>query len=174
MPRRAFAADEYKRRQGEGIVKQAPEAEVKRQAELAVKAFVKLVKLKKEEQEITGVVLEPDTFDAQKTTISKKVIKKAAHKFLANYNKTTKIGVQHEDFTKPFELNQSFIAPCDLVIGTKTIKEGSWVVVLKVLDSKIWAKIKKGEITGFSIGGKAKIRKLEKEQSADENKEEAA
>lgn len=167
MPRTSFAADEYKRRQKKEDEGQPPQSKGALEQEgLQVQAFVRLIKLKKEEQEITGVVLEPDTFDAQKTVISKDVIKKAAHKFLANYNKKTKIGVQHNDFTKPFDLYQSFIAPCDLSIGSRVIKDGSWVIVLKVLDSKIWGKIKKGEITGFSIGGKAKIRKLEKEEAA--------
>lgn len=164
MPRASFAADEYKRRPKKSE-DEPQRVEVQKKVDLQVQAFVKLIKLKKEEREVTGVVLEPDTFDAQKTTISKEVIKRAAHKYLANYNKRTKLGVQHEDFTKPFELNQSYIAPCDLVIGGKIIKEGSWIIVIKVLDASIWGKIKKGEITGFSIGGKAKIRKLETEAS---------
>jgi len=128
-----------------------------------IKAYVKLVKLAKEEQKVTGVVLEPNVFDTQKTTISDEVIRKAAHGFLAGFNITTKLGVQHKDFKKPFELCESYIAPIDFALGDKTIKKGSWVVILKILSKKIWDRIKKGEITGFSIGGKAKIKKLKKE-----------
>lgn len=166
MPRASYAADEYRRRPKKAeITAEAKDTLEKVESDSGkpstVRAYLRLVKFKKEEREITGVVLEPDTFDAQKTIIKKSVIKKAASKFLANYNKKTKLGVQHEDFTKPFELYQSYIAPCNFVINGKVIKEGSWIIVLKVLDDEVWKKIKKGEITGFSIGGRAKIKKLD-------------
>ena len=175
MPRRAMPAKKYEEMKAEKRVVSAENKPEKvpvqskevisetEQAVTAIKAYVKLIKLVKEEQKVTGVVLEPDVFDAQKTTITAKVIRKAAHGFLAGYNVTTKIGVQHKDFKKPFELCECYIAPVDFVLGDKTIKKGSWVVVLKILNKAIWGKIKKGEIAGFSIGGKAKVKKLEKE-----------
>lgn len=122
-----------------------------------------IIKSDDDERKITGVVLEPNTFDAQKTTISEKVIEKAAEDFLSRYNKVTKLGLQHKDFRKKFDLLQSYIAQSDFSIKDRIIKKGSWIIVVKVLDDKIWEKVKKKEITGFSIGGKAKIKKLEKE-----------
>lgn len=176
MPRKAMSAKNYEKMRIEKRIVSVdgessepapatttPVVKKTEEAISAVKAYVKLIKLSKEEQKVTGVVLEPDVFDAQKTTITAEVIRIAAHRFLAGYNVKTKIGVQHKDFKKPFELCESYIAPIDFVLGDKTIKKGSWVVVLKILNKKIWDKIKKGELAGFSIGGKAKIKKLEKE-----------
>lgn len=172
MPRKAMTAQKYEQLKTEKRIVSVESDEPKEPDVIAkntkeevsvVKAYVKLVKLAKEEQKVTGVVLEPDVFDAQKTTISAEVIRKAAHGFLAGLNVTTKLGVQHKDFKKSFELCESYIAPIDFALGDKTIKKGSWIVILKILSKKIWEKIKKGEITGFSIGGKAKIKKLKKE-----------
>lgn len=124
------------------------------------KIFVPITKASAEEQTVTGVVLQPEVTDAQGDIYSADVIRKAAHKFLSNFNKVTKLGLQHKLFNKKFELVESYIAPQSIVLNGKTIKEGSWIMTVKVLDSKIWKKVKKGEITGFSIGGKAKVRKL--------------
>lgn len=124
--------------------------------------YVPLLKANKDEKTITGVVLVPDTPDAHNDTFPKAVIRKAAHDFMVAYNKTVKMGVQHKKFNKPFVILESYIAPINFVLGTKTIAEGSWVIVVKVLDDKIWKKVKKGEITGFSIGGTGKAKKLKK------------
>jgi DNA adenine methylase len=124
---------------------------------------IPILKADEDEKKVTGVVLEPDTFDAQKTIIKEKVITKAAEKFLSDYNKATKLGLQHKSFKKKFDLLQSYIAPMDFSIKDKIVKKGSWIIIVKVLDNEIWKKIKKGEITGFSIGGKAKVKKSEKD-----------
>ncbi len=172
MPRRAMTAQKYEQLKAKKQLIPVESDELKEPVAIseetekevtAIKAYVKLVKLAKEEQKVTGVVLEPDVFDAQKTTITAEVIRKAAHGFLAGFNITTKLGVQHKDFKKQFELCESYIAPINFALGDKTIKKGSWIVILKILSKKIWDRVKSGEITGFSIGGKAKIKKLKKE-----------
>lgn len=122
--------------------------------------FAPILKAVAEEQTVTGVVLQPEIVDAQGDIMSADVIRKAAHKFLAAYNRVTKLGLQHKAFKKRFELLESYIAPQEIVINNKTIKEGAWIMVVKVLDSKIWQKVKEGKITGFSIGGKAKVKQL--------------
>lgn len=128
----------------------------------SVSIYVPLIKSNEEEQTITGLVLQPEVTDAQGDIMSAKVIAKAAHTFLAKYNKVTKLGLQHKYFGKyKFELYESWIAPQDVVINGTIIKEGSWIMTVKVLDAKIWDMVKKGELTGFSIGGKAKVQKVE-------------
>lgn len=121
--------------------------------------FIPIAKVNLEEQTITGVVLQPEIVDAQGDIISAEVIRRAAHRFLANHNRVTKLGLMHKDFKRQFELFESFIAPVDLVIGTKVVKAGSWVIVVHVLIKKIWDQVKGGKLTGFSIGGKAKVSK---------------
>ncbi len=125
--------------------------------------FVSFAKAIEEEQTVSGIVLKPETTDAQGDIYSPEVIRKAAFDFLSNYNKSTKLGHQHKDFKNwggRFALVESYLAPSDFVLGDKIVKQGSWVMTVKVLDSKIWKMVKDGKITGFSIGGKAKVQKL--------------
>lgn len=128
-----------------------------------MKAFVEIAKANDEEQTVSGIVLKPEVTDAQGDIYSAEVIRESAFDFLANYNKSTKLGHQHKDFKNwaaRFALVESYVAPCDFVLGDKTVKMGSWVMTVKVLDSKIWKMVKDGKITGFSIGGKATVQKL--------------
>ncbi len=122
--------------------------------------FVPIVKASLEEQTITGVVLQPEVVDAQGDIMSPDVIRDAAHKFLAAYNRTTKLGLLHKDFKPRFELFESYVTPVDLVIGSTHVKAGSWIIVVHVKDAKIWVQVKDGKLTGFSIGGKAKVNKV--------------
>lgn len=131
-----------------------------------LKQFVEIAKASDEEQTVSGIVLMPETTDAQGDIYDAEVIRKSAYDFLANYNKTTKLGHQHSDFKSwgtRFALVESYVAPLDFVLGDKTVKGGSWVMTVKVLDSKIWKMVKDGKITGFSIGGKATVQKLTKD-----------
>jgi len=112
---------------------------------------------------IEGVVLAPHIVDAHGDIIIKEgVIEEAGANFLTKYNELTKLGVQHSLFDKSFQLRQSYITKSDIAIGTKKIKKGSWIIQVKVLDDDIWKKIKDGAITGFSIGGRARAKMLEK------------
>ena len=103
-------------------------------------------------------MLQPEVVDGQLDIIGAKVIRKDAFKFLADFNIRTKLGVQHTTFKpKKLALAESFIAPMDMVIGNKLVKQGSWLLTVKVLDKALWKKVKDGELTGFSIGGKARV-----------------
>lgn len=125
------------------------------------RATVTIAKANAERQTVTGVVLQPEITDGHGDIMSADVIADAAHKFLANFNKKTKLGLQHKEFKKGrFELVESFLAPLDMVIGSTSVKAGSWIMTVKVLDSKIWQSIKDGKLTGFSIGGVAKVQQL--------------
>lgn len=122
--------------------------------------YIPIVKVNAEEQTITGVVLQPEVVDAQGDIMSAEVIRKAAHRFLADHNRATKLGLMHKDFKPRFELFESYTAPVDLAIGDKVVKSGSWILTVHVLDKKVWDQVKGGKLTGFSIGGKAKVSKL--------------
>lgn len=139
-----------------------PESEVET---VAVKMTVGIAKANNEQQIITGVVLEPETVDAQGDIYSSSVIEQTAYDFLAKYNKDTRLGLQHKSFKNPgsdsrFEIVESYIAPIEFALGSSTVKAGSWLMSVKVHDSKIWKSVKDGEITGFSIGGMSKTQKL--------------
>lgn len=125
-------------------------------------AVVSIAKANVERQTITGIVLTPETTDGQGDIMSADIIADAAHRYLANYNKSTKLGLQHKDFKPRFALVESYLAPIDFVIGDKSVKEGSWIMTVKVLEAKVWQSIKDGKLTGFSIGGVARVQQLKK------------
>jgi hypothetical protein len=123
--------------------------------------FVPILKADKELQIITGVVLRPETVDAQGDIMSADVIRESAHNFLKAHNRTTKLKLQHKTFKAGrFDLVESFIAPMDLTIGDKIVKGGSWVMSVRVNDAAVWSQVKDGKITGFSVGGRAKVKQL--------------
>jgi hypothetical protein len=123
--------------------------------------FVPLIKKSEEKRTVTGVVLQPEVIDAQGDIMSEEVISQAAHNFLSKYNatvkKASKLGLMHKFFNVKFELLESWIAPHDVVVNDSQIKKGSWIITVKVLDDKVWKNVKEGKLTGFSIGGKAKV-----------------
>lgn len=116
---------------------------------------VPIAKLDKKKQIAYCVVLTPDEIDAQGDYMTADDIEEAAHKYLADYRV---IGSNHE---KPVDAIpvESYIAPCDIEwdggpYGPQLVKQGSWVVGIKVLDAKEWAKIEDGETQGVSVGGR--------------------
>lgn len=107
---------------------------------------------------VTGIVLEPDEIDLQNDTISEEEIERAAHKFLAQYNKLTKMGLMHQMFGNiGVDLVESWIAREDGSMGGAPVKKGSWLMTVYVKSDPLWRKVQDGEITGFSIGGTAKV-----------------
>lgn len=103
---------------------------------------------------VFGVVLEPGTIDAQNDKISAEEIEQAAHNWLA---KSQDRGFQHTEIVNgKIEIFESFVAKSALTISKQQVKKGTWLLMYHVLDDAMWADIKKGKITGFSIGGFAR------------------
>lgn len=120
--------------------------------------YVPITKADEDERLVTGVVLEPDEVDAQNDTISAETIKEAAHEFLSEYNRLTKLGLMHRMFGNlGINLVESWIAKGDFKLGEQDIKKGTWLMTVKVMDDALWKKVKSGQITGFSIGGNALV-----------------
>lgn len=128
------------------------------------KHFVPIVKVNEEEKTVTGIVLVPEEVDAHGDIYDAKVVRDAAHDFLSRYNETSTLGLMHKDMKRDFDVLESWIAPIEFAHGTKLVKQGTWLMTVRVNESKIWEKVKKGELTGFSIGGKATVQELKKEQ----------
>jgi 2'-5' RNA ligase len=110
---------------------------------------------------VTGILLQPETVDAQGDIYSEEVIANAAHEYLAAYNAGTVVGLMHKDMNRPLQLVESWLAPVPLVIEGRLIKKGTWIATVRVLDDAIWQDVKRGKITGFSIGGVAKVRPID-------------
>jgi rubrerythrin len=110
---------------------------------------VPIIKSKGDQQIVYGVVSEPDTIDLQGDRLSKEEIEKACHRFMLT---SQKIGKEHEGPAKA-DIIESYIAPMDFTCGGQTVRKGSWVMAVKIHDPDLWAAVKNGDITGFSIAG---------------------
>lgn len=127
---------------------------VKRDYDEIEKDIVILPIEKGDEHIVYGIVYEPDTVDAQGDQASADEIQKAAYDFMENVQ-TFK--VMHKGKKVKVKILENYIAPVDFTIAKKQVKKGSWVLVTRILDSKLWKDIKAGKLTGYSMAGYAKI-----------------
>lgn len=116
-----------------------------------------LIAKAEEERFVYGIVLEPETVDAQKDIYSASEVRTAAHKFMSEFQN---IGIQHTELAKQVRILESFLAPADFSVGERVVKAGTWLLAVRVLSDALWKDIKAGQFTGFSIGGSA-IRRPE-------------
>jgi DNA adenine methylase len=63
------------------------------------------------------------------------------------------------------KLLESYLAPADFELNGQQVKQGTWMMAVKVLDDALWQAVKSGELTGFSIGGSA-VRRPDAEATA--------
>ncbi len=102
---------------------------------------------------VLGIMLEPETVDAQKEIYSAEEIESAAHGYLEAHRN---IGYMHKELINDkVKLVESYVTRSDMEIDGQKVKKGTWLVGLLVLDQNIWKQIKSGELTGLSIGGSA-------------------
>ena len=137
----------------------------------------------KQEQEkrlVTGPILIPDQFDLQKDIISSEEIEKAIHNYMVKLafqdrdeeflvelglNNKSERGFMHTEFNRKIAFVEIFIVNDDrgfMLINGKKVKNGTAVGTAKIFDDEVWALVKTGKITGFSIGGRSKVIPLEK------------
>jgi HPt (histidine-containing phosphotransfer) domain-containing protein len=117
---------------------------------------VELIAVEKQEDRriVFGEVLVPETKDAHGDVIGAEEIERAAHLWLSRFQDR---GVQHTKIANSkMELFESYIAPTRLTLGGRKVKKGTWLLMLHVLDDDLWKQVKKGEFTGFSMGGFAR------------------
>lgn len=127
---------------------------------------VKIVEGAREERFVLGVVATPNKVDGHGEVIPPEVIRKAAHDYLAHYRQTD----DNHDLrpllggASPGVPVESYITPHDATFetprGPKTVPAGSWMLGVKVTDDALWAKVKSGKTTGFSIWGRALKRRV--------------
>ncbi len=106
-----------------------------------------------EERYVLGVVLEPETVDAQNDIYSAAEVREAAHRFMQEYQN---VGLMHRDLVNgKVKILESYLAPAPFEMSGTQIRKGTWLLAVRVLDDDLWAQIKSGELTGLSIGGSA-------------------
>jgi DNA adenine methylase len=124
-----------------------------------------------EERYVLGVVMEPGEVDTQGHTETAEEIRKAQQGWMMAYRTGGEAGhftVQHArtkdgkviDSDHKFAVLECYIQKSDETYEGHAFKAGSWMMAERVLDDEMWSAIKKGEITGFSIGGTAVVNPL--------------
>jgi DNA adenine methylase len=112
-----------------------------------------------EERYVLGIAMEPDAVDSQGDTQSAEEIRKAAFAFMEAYRNggdAGHMGLMHKQIVdEKLALLESYIQKADEVIEGETVKAGSWLVAIRVMDDEIWKQVQAGDLTGFSIGGTA-------------------
>jgi len=165
----------------------------KRTVEKVLKGFaIKLHKLEApaEERYVLGVVLEPDVIDATRVrehvvdgevvpasigdTYSEEEVRKACHFWMENY---AQIGLQHTRVIggvpqryslapSQVRILECFLAPIDFELNGEMVKKGTWLLAVRVIDDALWEAVKRGELTGFSIGAESFWELLSAAESA--------
>jgi DNA adenine methylase len=127
-------------------------AEVPRLLSVALEKRIPLLKTG-EEHYVLGIVLEPETVDAQDDIYSAAEIRDAAHRFMEQYQN---IGLMHRGLVNGrVKILESYLAPTSFPLDGAQVRKGTWLLAVRVLDDDLWAQIKSGELTGLSMGGSA-------------------
>lgn len=114
-----------------------------------------------EERYVLSVVMEPNDGtdgapldpDAEGDIQSSAAIRKAAHRWM---ERGGQVDLNHswkalgQDRVRVLE---SYLAPCDVEIGSYPVRKGTWLLGLRIADDAMWKAVKSGEIGAYSIGG---------------------
>ena len=103
-----------------------------------------------DERIVFGVVYEPDEEDTQGDYATVEDIRKAAYSFM-------EIGqiykVMHKGVPVDVCVLESYLAPVEFQMGGETVKKGTWLLGSRIPEGEMWADIKSGEHTGYSMAG---------------------
>lgn len=117
-----------------------------------------IVKADKAQQIVGGIVYEPDAVDTHGDYTTGEEIQKAMYLFMEKYSKGGgELKVQHKGKDYGFPILEVFQPEADTNKGGQTVKKGAWWMMVKVTDATIWKAIEAGKLTGFSMGGTARV-----------------
>lgn len=106
-----------------------------------------------DEHIVMSIVYEPNEVDTQGDTANAEEIKKACYYFM---EESQVIKMQHKGSKIDASVLENYIAPQELTIAGRVIKTGTWLMAVRINDEAVWGKIKKGELTGFSMAGRGR------------------
>ena len=114
--------------------------------------YGRILKADAEKHYVTGIVYEPMVEDTDGNYMTEDEIMKAAHWFMKNAGDAD---IQHcFEKAEGVEVVESYVAKSDMEIEGQPIKKGTWLMTMEVTNDEVWDAIEKGDITGFSMGGK--------------------
>lgn len=121
-----------------------------------------------EEHYILGIVLEPTLLedgtthpDTQGDVYTAKDVRDAAHLWLSHYGQVDLMHSWRPLKAEQVQVLESYLAPVDFDLDGVTVRKGTWLLALRVLDDDLWTAIKDGEIGAYSIGGTAQREPLD-------------
>ena len=121
---------------------------------------IKMLKANDEKQIVYGIIFEPDFFDADDEYVTKEDIEDAAHDYMVNLRKSSDQCHQKlshkQEIDEATDIVESYVAPVDFEMNDELVKEGTWIVAMKIYDKDLWDETKKS-VTGFSAGGIAEF-----------------
>ncbi len=129
----------------EEVIPDAPDAE-----ESAIDVSIISKSDDDDERIVFGVVYEPDVEDTQGDQATAEEIRKAAYSFMEN-GQTYK--VMHKGIAVDICVLETYLAPVEFQIGDETITKGTWLLASRIPKGELWADIKSGEYTGYSMAG---------------------
>lgn len=116
--------------------------------------------LDEELKQVTYVAMIPDHTDLHGDYTSEEEVRKAKESF----NKSMmRANLFHMVMTDSFEVIESYLAPCEMVLNDQLVKKSTWLMTLQIKDDSLWQLIKEDEITGISIGALASVENIDKE-----------
>lgn len=107
-----------------------------------------------EERYVFGVVLVPDDVDAQGDIYDIKAVRDAAHGFMEFFGGRIKLMHQGQP-VEGVKVLETYLTKTEETHGGETLPIGTWLMAVRVQSDELWAAVKAGEFTGFSIGGTA-------------------
>jgi hypothetical protein len=111
-------------------------------------------------KQVTYVAMIPDHTDLHGDYTSENEVRKAKESF----NKSMmRANLFHMVMTDTFDVIESYLAPCDMVLNDQFVKKSTWLMTLQIHDDTLWQMIKDDEITGISIGALASVEDAENE-----------
>jgi len=120
---------------------------------------IPIIKVDEEKHIVYGIVYAPEDVDTQGDMMTADEIEKMAYRFM-KARRTTNVDEQHD-----YDPDEGYVAESWLIRAGDPLfpneKEGAWAVGIKVENEETWEKVKKGEITGLSMGGYGKAIELE-------------
>ncbi|MBA7681069.1 hypothetical protein ES703_89397 [subsurface metagenome] len=136
------------------ISKLKEEAETKKSKHYEFNKFIPIFDISKKADEhiVCGIVYAPNEVDSQGDTTTEEEIRKALYSYMEG---PQKFKLNHKGKYIDAKVLEIYIAPMDFAISNQKIKKGSWLLIARVLDEKVWKGIKDGSITGYSLAGRA-------------------
>ena len=126
-------------------------------------AQMRFVSKSTKKQIVFGVVLFPEEYgkDKQNDTIPREEVELAAYRYLAFGRQ---VGFFHKGTPVPAFPVANDVAHTDFLLDKKNpkslVKEGEWYIGVWLPRPEDWARVESGEVTGFSIEGKAQRERV--------------